>query len=355
MQKTLKILFLIIGFLIFFSILAHAGEVTLNEAKQVAQNYLTANKVLKTQILNKTASIKVSNIVTFTDPESNYILYYIASLSPEGFIVISAEKDIEPIIAYSYTHNWNSDTSCCNVLYHMLRKDMKMRKESLKYLSPEIIEQNNLKWQKLTDGNYGLVSYSFKQWPEEGTTSTGGWLETTWHQYSPYNNYCPLDPNSTPMERSVVGCVATAMAQIVNYHKNIGDLAFSSQDKYVTDTRFGLIGINIDSDSLKLDFPSFKMLNNFLNGVKDKYINSISLSDDEIAALNFACGILLKTDYNCTGSGTGFYKMADAIQNRLLYSSAELIQISDMEFYNRIKNDIMNAFPVALNIISSFY
>ena len=40
-------------------------------------------------------------------------------------------------------------------------------------------------------------------------------LETTWGQISPYNNDCPLDPNTG--NRCIVGCVAVALGQILNY------------------------------------------------------------------------------------------------------------------------------------------
>ena len=136
---------------------------------------------------------------------------------------------------------------------------------------------------------------------------------------------------------------------------NINDFVLDSIDRYVTDTRFGMIGIKIDEDSLKLDFPSFVQINNFLDIIKEKYLNNISLDEDEIAILNFACGILLKMAYSSSSSGTGFYKMEDRLKNRLQYSSATLLATSEMEFYNRIKNNIMNALPVAINIISSPY
>lgn len=40
--------------------------------------------------------------------------------------------------------------------------------------------------------------------------------KTTWNQDAPYNNDCPLDQSG---QRSVTGCVATAMAQLMKYHE----------------------------------------------------------------------------------------------------------------------------------------
>ena len=65
---------------------------------------------------------------------------------------------------------------------------MRLRIETITKLTAEIWEQNNQKWQ------LGFFSSSFYQWPEEGTTETEGWVETTWDQGSPYYDFCPLDP-----------------------------------------------------------------------------------------------------------------------------------------------------------------
>ena len=40
---------------------------------------------------------------------------------------------------------------------------------------------------------------------------------TSWNQNAPYNNHCPIDPNT--QERSVTGCMATATAQVMYHHK----------------------------------------------------------------------------------------------------------------------------------------
>ncbi len=42
-------------------------------------------------------------------------------------------------------------------------------------------------------------------------------LTTTWDQGAPYNDRCPTDPRTG--RRSVTGCVATAMAQVMKYHQ----------------------------------------------------------------------------------------------------------------------------------------
>lgn len=42
-------------------------------------------------------------------------------------------------------------------------------------------------------------------------------LSSLWTQGSPYNDLCPLDGTN----RALTGCVATAIAQVLNYHKKV--------------------------------------------------------------------------------------------------------------------------------------
>ena len=62
------------------------------------------------------------------------------------------------------------------------------------------------KWEQFSSKDYvPLKSYTV------GTPLLG----TAWDQNSPYNNNCPLDPNTG--EKCLVGCTAVALGQILNY------------------------------------------------------------------------------------------------------------------------------------------
>jgi fibronectin type 3 domain-containing protein len=50
----------------------------------------------------------------------------------------------------------------------------------------------------------------------EPLTEVGPLLTTAWHQGAPYNNLCPMGDGG----RTIVGCVATATAQILRYHSS---------------------------------------------------------------------------------------------------------------------------------------
>jgi hypothetical protein len=338
MKKTLHTLLII--FLLFTCV--SARQVNTFEIKSVANNFLETQSKLR-----KIPQLEIVEIHPLKVFPSEKAIANIIKLNPKGFLVVSNDINYPPIIAYSFNHNWNDDTSSNNLLYHLLIRDMDWRSKSLSKLSLKSIEEVNYQWEtQLSKENIESVINSFKQWPEIGATHTGGWVETTWHQRSPYNDFCPIDPDTNI--RSAVGCVATAMAQIVNYHKYIGDLQFNPDDRY---TAFYSMQVNVDDDSIRLDFPSFSKLNDYLASLKYKYQNNIMLMDSDLAALNFACGISVCMGYHYDGSGASA-NITRALKEKMSYFNAEY-RTPDSYFYNELKENMMNGLPALLAILQS--
>ncbi len=190
--------------------------------------------------------------------------------------------------------------------------------------------------------NSGLASpYNhFIQWPAKNTSVTGGWLETTWHQEAPYNQFCPVD--STSGVRSLTGCMATAVAQVLNYHGFADTPGLDKRDHYVTRD----LKIQIDDDSSRFDFPSFDQLNHNCNLIKTRFDSENLLTENEIASLGFICGILLKTNYSSSLSGIS-HEVSPDIFNRFGYESA-VIEENESDFWRTLKQTIINGYPAVL-------
>ncbi|HEX9970620.1 MAG TPA: C10 family peptidase, partial [bacterium] len=291
------------------------------------------------KILSKQERIEITSIEDFKNPKTQHVLAYIVHVKPKGFMVVSSDTDFELIIAYSCRHNWSCDTSKANIFYQILFQDMISRKQASNSLNKEVTEKINERWLQR------IPHSTFQQWPEPGTTSTGGWLETTWHQHSPYNDFCPVDPEQDEyLARSLVGCVATAMAQIVHYHKCLGFVKLDFDDEYTTATR----KIKIDADSSKYDFPSFERLNTLLESIKYKYEHDLILTNKDQAALSFVCGILTKMDYTYKASGTLSWEVPTALTEKLGYYNAEC-RYYEKTYYTIIEN-MINGMPAVLTV-----
>jgi len=328
-----------------------AEPVSFEQAQKVTDTFLKTQNI-RSQKQSQTFSImaqrKTAGVgATLIDYREIYddgtILAYIAELSPRGFIAISADTEISPIIAYSFRNSFPADENGKNPLYRFLKEDMKRRLKALaEHAQFNAMENNNL-WNLYANEDIRyFVSDTFQQWPEEDTTSTGGWLETTWDQGPPYNDFCPLDP--VDAKKAYVGCVATALAQVINYHQQC-NVDFDELDSYTT-----YAGIDIDEDCDIYDFPSFEKLNEYLAALRLKYSRQTELDDMDIAALSFACGVAAAMDYSSEGSGASPYDARGALLSKFGFYSAEMTGGLSHEYCHVLQENIINGLPAVIAI-----
>ena len=328
-----------------------AEPVRLEQAQKAADTFLSkqAARILGgSGLLLKTQAPGVSAPAGFREilSDDGTVLAYIAEMKPRGFVAISANTDIVPIIAYSLRTSFPATGDRGNPLYRLLTEDMKLRTAALAGRDRLTKSNNNDLWNAYTGENREQPGGGeFRQWPAENTTPTGGWLETAWHQDLPYNDFCPLDP--VDGLRSYVGCVATAMAQIVNYHRQC-DLNFDDSDSYTS-----YAGIDIDGDSALYDFPSFGELNARLPAIQSKYAGGGDLDYTDAAALSFACGIASRMDYSSEGSGAWSYDAQRALLEKFGYYSADMTGGMSRESFQLLQENMINGLPVYLEIAPS--
>ena len=268
-------------------------------------------------------------------------LFYVFDLKPEGYFVASADFGLPPVIAYSFTANF-SGNGRHNILLQMLTSDISLRLENIRNLPESVIEDRKAMWDRLLNGN---AEGNFQQWPPEGTTSTGGWVETTWSQGSPYNDFCPLDNG----KRSVAGCPAVAMAQILNYHKTTNGISFNDSDDYHHDYIHHYV---IDDDHEEYGFPSFPELNGYLAALSSHYESGVPITDTDKAAIVFACGVAAKQVYSSEISGTFGVNQAYQAYLRFGIDGAELLNGSNPELYGRLRMNIVDGIPAHLAVVT---
>lgn len=151
-----------------------------------------------------------------------------------------------------------------------------------------------------------------------------------WNQMTPYNNMCPMY-NST--NRSVTGCVATAMAQVMMYYQYPTTLQ-ANIPAYVSHTKNLSIpqinqGETYDWDNMLPQYASYEPLN---------YTDAQATA---VAKLMYHCGAACEMDYGSSSGAnvtpailsTYFGYDSDLMQdlNRDAFTLAEWSQIMDKE------------------------
>jgi hypothetical protein len=189
-----------------------------DEMEQVCRNWLT-------YIISQTgdwAGDTDPEIVAIRDIMSNDMLlarYY--AISSGGYIIVPVLKELAPVKAYSeeYTFDPDEPGGFALMLKEVLASRMQIFAEvygSLEVAQPNtdnpLFDQSSrLKWDKYAAPSVQFVA---DKSPTEPLDEAGPLLTTSWHQGAPYNNLCPEGDG----DRCVVGCVATAAAQIVWYY-----------------------------------------------------------------------------------------------------------------------------------------
>jgi hypothetical protein len=148
------------------------------------------------------------------------ILGYCCDVSPEGFIVVPLLKELGAVKAYSETCSLDptSEEGLADVIkggIDGMMQEIEDRFGTIETVQAEdlvsILEFNYLpSWEQLESGEFGRDYI-------EGEIL----LASSWHQRPPFNEQCPPDVCTHPPcysnQRSVVGCVATAGAQILRH------------------------------------------------------------------------------------------------------------------------------------------
>jgi len=316
-----------------------ADNISLESASIVARA-----KLLR---LSKFCDFSVESVRVLRD-DSAKVLAYIFKLDPVGYIVVAGNSDIPPVLAYSFTGDPWRDNDGVDVLAEILRTDITSRIANLKRIPAKMIEERNASWAELLEGTATEPTDSLIQWPPEGTTSTEGWIENTWEQGAPFNSLCPMDP--VTHARSYAGCPAVAMAMIFDYHGTANGTNFSDSDDY----HHNYAGRDywIDDDYLANDFPSFSMLNEFLDTLEAHYEDSVALTNTDKAALVFGCGVAATHVYTSEGSGT--FGVAQACTGYLRFGceDVELLFDTDTSLHSRLSQNMRDALPAHLAVVS---
>lgn len=202
--------------LFFSSTLAYTDSRDRNQVKDVAIGWMRLNP----HPMNKRINQEIKSVDSCLDINGN-IVFYVVHLKPEGFIVISPDDFIEPIIAFSTDGLFLSNSK--NPLFDILIKEMPHRLKEAKGMGPEDVwklKEKQEKWNKYRlmkrFGPGTITGQTFTSSSSPSDVRVEPLLGSTWGQSTVFSNntYNYFTPNNY-----VCGCVATAMAQLMRFHQ----------------------------------------------------------------------------------------------------------------------------------------
>lgn len=175
---------------VLIPVMAMAQQLTPQEAlNRVLQNNESLSPELTQQV--ERVNTKKNVIPCYTASKGNNNYYFVFEVGgDDGFIILSADKRAEPVLGYCDQGGFDINDIPCNMkwLLDTYCNDI------------EIAIKHNLHNVPMR-ANYAAVSPL---------------ISIKWGQRSPYNDQLPIYSGN---ERCVTGCTATAMAQVMYYHK----------------------------------------------------------------------------------------------------------------------------------------
>lgn len=170
-----------------------AEKVPIEKAKEVAISFIQKNT--KTDI----TSISID---TFQH-NGNMVYTYVASLYPEGWVMLAADDRIPAILAYSTIGNFDSK-KVHSLPFYFWFKDYEV----------QIAKALDMKL-----GVHPSWNSNFTQMGIKNAKEVEPLIKTKWNQNSPWNMYCPADSEG-PGGHTLAGCVAVATSQCMMVHKH---------------------------------------------------------------------------------------------------------------------------------------
>ena len=248
------------------------------------------------------------------------VIFHVINLNPEGFILISANDLIRPVLAYSFIENYLDENLPVNIkyLFDLYAQQLQEEKEIRLEADEDIVNE----WELFSNA----VEYN------PGTRNVNPLISARFDQSSAWNDMCPEDPDG-PGGNALVGCVAVSMAQIMHYW-SYPEIGYGSHGYNHWD--YGYLSANFGTSY----YDYSEMPNNY--------------ATNESQELLYHCGVAVNMGYGADGSGanvfggnpSAYYAMRNYFLFRNDMDHVEPSQYGTTQYRELLQNELDNNRPI---------
>lgn len=244
-----------------------AERVSQEDAALVANNFMNVGNTVSG--VQKAPAKKMVLKKAATASENQYYVY--ENANGEGWVMVAANDVAHPILAYSNTGTFRTDNQPANLKVWLRGYDRQITRaaQDENYVANEQVQNE---WKTLRKGAN----------PVKAAVVVSPLIKTGWDQDSPYWNSCPQKSGS----RCYTGCVATAMAQVMNYHQWPKNGTGSHTIK----------GTSYSANFGSTTYDWENMLNSYSG-------SSTSAQKTAVATLMYHCGVAVDMSYGTAAEG----------------------------------------------------
>lgn len=288
-----------------------AGPVTMQQAQEMAAQFLAGKSI--THRAASASQMHVKVVMNAVDEAGQPYLYAVQLDNQRGFVIVSGSDLTSSIIGYSDEGTF----------------DLQDMPENLRSWLQSYIDQ--IKWM---EKNHINAATNTVRRATAVKSSVSPLLSTLWDQNAPYNNMTPLYDG---VNHAATGCVATAMAQVMNYHK--WPAATTTAMEGYTSSKYGKT-VDAVLANTTIDW------NNMIDDYRSSYTSEQGTA---VANLMIYCGTSVKMDYG-EESGASSAMAVQSMKDFFDYdASARFIYRSDYSYQEWIEilyNEIAESRPV---------
>ncbi len=302
-----------------------AGFVQPAVASSAAQNWLAQVQSAKSgpgwvdELLAYQSGVFGTAAPSYANESNALPSLYLAKFSNGGFVLVSADDNATPVLAWS--DGSNSNVRDFPPAFLAWVGDYSSRMTKLVEAGVDVPESRQL-WQSLLAGEARPFAALDR--------AMDPLISTNWDQGWPYNELCPLDA-AGPGGRVYAGCVATAMGMVMKYW-NHPQTGVGSNTYYHPVYGF-----------LSADFGATTYL-------WDEMPNSVGSSNIPVATLLYHCGVAVEMDYAVDGSGASSDYAASAMANNFRYPDASIQHLDEFssidDWHTLLRAQLDNGSPV---------
>ena len=230
--------------------------------------------------------------------------FYVFNVGEHSFVIIAGDDAHRPVIGYSDQSAFDASNIPPALAYYLDGVAECMLQLRHVVATPDVAAEWN---SVLQHGR--LIS-------RHGGRGTGYFCQTQWNQDYPYNYCCPEDPNGSG-GHAIVGCLATAMSQLMRFWaypaQGIGSHCYNHED-------YGQICADFGNTTYDWD--------NMPNKLND---NSTEAEKLATGTLCFHCGVTIDMGYGPDGSGGASGPIPGVMHTYFNYCDA-IVQLNRNDF-----------------------
>ena len=246
-----------------------AKPVDVNMAKSLGIKFMNIN----TEIRSAQADLVYT---AFTD--DGQACFYVFSMQPKGFVIVSADDRAKPILGYSTESTFSSEDIAEGL--ESFFTDYRAGFSQMMAANETRTEEAANDWNRLAETGKINDAKITREVPQM--------LTSLWNQSALYNDLCPVD-SAGSNNHVYAGCVATAMAQIINFWQ----WPQNGRDEY-SYTCFPYGDLYVDFENT---YYHYEVMPDFLDWTsRPEEIHAV-------AELQYHAGVSVDMNYSPNGSG----------------------------------------------------